>query len=124
VSNVDDAFAIINDYYQGDVMKDENGNEMKMPDGTPIKDWSSAIKQAQSQIVANVSTAFSLYFGPSEYYFSDSIELIRPMSLIGSGGSGYVPGTKLKFPPGKHGIISYFPNNAPRDPGKRRLTDP
>ena len=56
---------------------------------------------------------FTLQFGPREYKFSGSIELIRGMSLVGSGGAGWYGGTTLIFPPGVHGIVCYFVDSAP-----------
>jgi len=79
-----------------------------------MQDWFPALRRAQSQWISvdpkgeefNTSMrGFSIYLGPREYYFSDSIQLIRGMSLIGSGGTDELEGTVLIFPPGKHGIV-------------------
>ena len=53
-------------------------------------------------------------YSPREYRFSNSIELIRGMSLIGSGGSDQSVG-RFSLSPRGAGIISHFdaPSNPP-----------
>ena len=51
---------------------------------------------------------FTLRFGPDDYWFSNSIHLIRGMRLLGAGGSGSWTGTRFFFPEGVHGFVSEF----------------
>src|SRR6266536_5581664 len=81
-------------------------------------DWLPAITRAQHEWHATPPVAknyrgFTLLFGPREYSFFGSIELIRGMSLVGSGGAGRFAGTILTFPPGVHGIICHRTTTAP-----------
>jgi hypothetical protein len=86
-------------------------------------DWWPAVMRAQAHWKGTTDPTqvfykykgFSLQFGPREYKFSDSIQLIRGMSLIGSGGSKEFAGTILSFPVGKHGIICTDLQTAPSD---------
>jgi hypothetical protein len=83
-----------------------------------MQDWFPALKRAQSHWIQGGSPdpnvnpdwyfstrGFSVHFGPRQYYFSHSIQLIRGMSLIGSGSGDAWAGTVLIFPPGEDGII-------------------
>lgn len=78
-------------------------------------DWYPAIMRAQDSFHASTQPndfrGFTLIFGPREYQFSNSIHLIRKMSITGSGGA--TSGTVFKFPAGMHGIISHRPTTAP-----------
>src|SRR5437773_547663 len=75
----------------------------------PLFDWLSLVMRAQREWMApgDVPPArgFTLTFGPRAYYFGGSIELIRSMHLVGSGGVGGYAGTRFGFPPGVPGII-------------------
>lgn len=81
-------------------------------------DWLPAITRAQNEWhvkppVADDYRGFTLLFGPREYQCSGSIELIRGMSLVGSGAAVEAAGTILKFPAGMHGIICHVDTTAP-----------
>ncbi len=96
-------------------------------DGDPVvngkQDWRPALMRAQTQWLGTIDPnqlyyrykGFSLRFGPREYYFSDSIQLIRGMSLIGSGGAGSLAGSVLRFDVGHHVIICNDLQTAPSD---------
>jgi hypothetical protein len=73
-------------------------------------DWLPAIMRAQnnwnaSSNIGDRYKGFTLLFGPREYKFSNSIQIIRGISLIGSGGAGWYAGTVLRFSTNVHGII-------------------
>lgn len=80
-------------------------------------DWLPAVKRAQHDWHASAATddyhGFTLHFGPRTYKFSGPIELIRTMSLVGSGGAGWYAGTIIQFPAGVHGIICHTETTAP-----------
>jgi hypothetical protein len=87
------------------------------PDGS--YDWYPAVMRAQSSWAsAETPSGFSLYFGPQTYTFSQSLHLVRGMSLIGSGEAGWLVGTRLVFnldADGKQqtGIFCDSPQTAP-----------
>lgn len=73
-------------------------------------DWLPALWRAQDDwddglATPALSRGFTLLFEPMVYDFSDTIVLIRGMSLVGSGGGFYSNGTIFRFPAGKHGIL-------------------
>ncbi len=88
------------------------------------EDWSFAMSWAQEQWRAgdpvyipneadNVGDlpyrGFTIQFQPRTYYFSKSIQLVRGMSLVGSGGAGFHAGTIFVFEPGTVGLICERP---------------
>lgn len=74
----------------------------KVTDGI---DWLPAFYRAQTLLSQpTVCGGFSLCFRARSYYFSDTLNVLCPLSLIGSGGAIH-PGTILMFPKGKKGII-------------------
>jgi hypothetical protein len=88
---------------------------------TGDQDWLPALWRAQDDWDEGLSTAdpsrgFTLLFEPIVYEFSDTIPLIRGMSLVGSGGSFYSNGTVFRFPAGKHGILVCEKLGAPARP--------
>jgi hypothetical protein len=70
-------------------------------------DWLSAITRAQQEFhtPGNLTgtPGFTLEFGPSEYFFSDTIRLVRSMHLVGAAGKMF--STVFKFTADKGGII-------------------
>lgn len=89
---------------------------------TDGNDWSPAIKRAQENFNAsNVPgdfRGFALIFGSKDYSFSESIQLIRGMSLTGSGCQNF-GGTRLHFSADITGIICHRPATAPlQTPGR------
>ena len=77
---------------------------------TGDKDWLPATRRAQETWTEGLSTAnksrgFTLLFEPIVYEFSGQIELVRGMSLVGSGGSFHSNGTVFQFPQGVSGIV-------------------
>jgi hypothetical protein len=81
-------------------------------------DWLPAVNRAQREWNAsatqpNTDRGFTLLFGPREYTFSNSVHLVRGMTLVGSGGATSYNGTILRFPPDKHGIVCDRPTTAP-----------
>src|SRR5260221_10724170 len=86
-------------------------------------DWSPAIERAQEGWHATNDPGdfrgFTLHFGAREYHLSRSVQLIRGMSLSGSGGAQNFAGTRLLFPAGVTGIICHRPATAPASsPGR------
>jgi hypothetical protein len=83
--------------YIEDFYRDTDGN-----------DWLPAFYRAQTMFATSTPSAtyggFSLYFRARSYYFSNTLNVLRPLSLIGSGGVAN-PGTTLMFPKGRKGII-------------------
>lgn len=72
-------------------------------------DWLPAFYRAQAahggaRSGYSYNGGFSLQFHPRAYYFSDTLHLLCPMSLIGSGAATH-NGTVLMFPKGKGGIV-------------------
>lgn len=68
-------------------------------------DWLPAFYRAQAlHSRPTPYGGFSLCFRPRSYYFSDSLNILCPISLIGSGGA-LNSGTVLMFPKGRKGII-------------------
>jgi hypothetical protein len=76
-------------------------------------DWLPAVVRAQQILLATPTRGFTLLFEPTDYDFSDSIPIIRGMSIVGSGGSFYSSGTVFRFPAGKHGIVVHSVASAP-----------
>jgi hypothetical protein len=61
-------------------------------------DWFPVIMRAQEDPrYSHGDSGFTLLFGPREYKFKKPIQLIRGMSLIGSGGAGWYAGTVLSL---------------------------
>lgn len=80
------------------------------------EDWLPAITRAMKEWRPNPQNledyrGFTLQFGSREYIFSGSIELIRGMSIIGSGGADAA--SVFKFPAGVHGIICHRKTTTP-----------
>jgi hypothetical protein len=93
-----------------DFYRDSDGN-----------DWLPAIMRAQDswQAVPNKFRGFTLNFGARTYSFSDTIQIVRIMTLMGSGGSRDGQGTIFEFPDGKIGIICRrFESAVPAHPGE------
>lgn len=72
-------------------------------------DWLPAFERAQALHGVGhsgyfVYGGFSLHFRPRAYYFSSTVHVRCPMSLIGSGAA-INPGTVLNFPKGSRGIV-------------------
>jgi len=76
----------------------------------PPNDWLPAITRAQQLFLTPTDNAttpgFTLEFGPTEYSFSDTIQLVRSMHLVGAAGKIY--STLFKFPPSAGGIVCSF----------------
>jgi len=76
-------------------------------------DWSHAYRRALGYWIgytneggfSDDARGFTLRFMAKEYTFNDSIDVIRGMHLVGSGGSGFPNGTRFLFPAGIDGII-------------------
>lgn len=75
---------------------------------TDGNDWLPAFYRAQTSLAGSTPSAnyggFSLHFRARPYYFSNTLNVLRPLSLIGSGGVAN-PGTTLMFPKGRKGVI-------------------
>jgi hypothetical protein len=92
-------------------------------------DWSNAYRRALSYWVGYTNEAgfggdargFTLRFMAKEYNFKDSIDVVRGMHLVGSGGSNFPSGTRLLFPYGVDGIIIHSVINL--NPPGRSATD-
>jgi hypothetical protein len=92
-------------------------------------DWSNAYRRALSYWVGYTNEAgfggdargFTLRFMAKEYNFKDSIDVVRGMHLVGSGGSNFPSGTRLLFPYGVDGIIIHSAINL--NPSGRSATD-
>jgi hypothetical protein len=72
-------------------------------------DWLPAFNRAQQlHGIANSAYAsfggFTLRFQAKAYFFSAAVQIICPMSLVGSGGVAN-PGTILMFPKGSKGLV-------------------
>jgi hypothetical protein len=72
-------------------------------------DWLPAFERAQqlhgiAQSGYSTFGGFTLKFRARAYYFSAALQIVSPMSLIGSGGVAN-PGTILMFPKGSKGLI-------------------
>jgi hypothetical protein len=72
-------------------------------------DWLPAFERAQALHGVGHSGyyiygGFSLYFRPRAYYFSSTLHVRCPMSLIGSGAA-INSGTVLNFPKGSQGLV-------------------
>jgi len=69
-------------------------------------DWLPVITRAQQEFHTLAdptgTPAFTLEFGPSQYFFSDTIRLARSMHLVGAAGKLF--STVLAFAPDKGGI--------------------
>jgi hypothetical protein len=77
-------------------------------------DWLPAVRRAQNEwLTAPTFRGFTLLFGPRQYTFSGSIDLIRGMSLVGSGSAGSIAGTQLIFTGTVDGIIGHALGTAP-----------
>src|ERR1700730_17112335 len=70
-------------------------------------DWLPAITRAQQEFHTpddpTGTPGFTLDFGPSEYFFSDTIRLVRSMHLVGAAGKMF--STVFKFAADKGGIL-------------------
>jgi hypothetical protein len=74
---------------------------------TDGNDWLSAITRAQQEFHTpgdpTGTPGFTLEFGPSEYFFSDTIRLVRSLRLVGAAGKRY--STVFNFGLNKGGIL-------------------
>jgi len=74
---------------------------------TDGNDWLPAINRAQQEFHTpgnpTGTPGFTLEFGPSEYFFSDTIRLVRSMHLVGAAGKMF--STVFKFAADKGGIL-------------------
>jgi len=74
---------------------------------TDGNDWLPAITRAQQEFHTPGDTTgtpgFTLEFGPSEYFFSDTIRLVRSLHLVGAAGKMF--STVFKFAADKGGIL-------------------
>jgi hypothetical protein len=74
---------------------------------TDGNDWLPAINRAQQEFHTpgnpTGTPGFTLEFGPSEYFFSDTIRLVRSMRLVGAAGKMF--STVFKFAADKGGIL-------------------
>ena len=62
---------------------------------TDGNDWLPAINRAQQEFHTpgdpTGTPGFTLEFGPSQYFFSDTIRLVRSLRLVGAAGSMIAP---------------------------------
>src|SRR5437016_7498915 len=70
-------------------------------------DWLPAITRAQHEFHTpgdpTGTPGFTLEFGPSQYFFSDTIRLVRSLRLVGAAGKRY--STVFNFALNKGGIL-------------------